>query len=82
MSKRLLVNGIPLHESPMKDHPLTPMRDSCLIRMLEAQSVNKAGPIQLETVRMGSEAVSSGLRNFKARDAATGSPTRSTKRIC
>ncbi|WP_100012684.1 3-oxo-tetronate kinase [Lentibacillus sediminis] len=34
----LYVNGIPLHESPMKDHPLTPMWDSDLARLMDAQS--------------------------------------------
>src|SRR6478735_7647939 len=31
----LFVNGVPLHESSMKDHPLTPMRDSNLVRVLQ-----------------------------------------------
>ncbi len=34
----LYVNGQPLHESPMKDHPLTPMWDSDLAILMEAQS--------------------------------------------
>lgn len=34
----LYVNGVPLHESPMKDHPLTPMWDSDLVRLMNAQS--------------------------------------------
>jgi 3-dehydrotetronate 4-kinase len=33
----LFVHGVPLHESGMKDHPLTPMRDSNLIRVLQPQ---------------------------------------------
>lgn len=35
---KLYVNGIPLHESPMKDHPLTPMWDSDLAALMEPQS--------------------------------------------
>lgn len=35
---RLYVNGVPLHESPMKDHPLTPMWDSDLAALMEPQS--------------------------------------------
>lgn len=62
---RLLVNGHPLHESPMKDHPLTPMRDSCLIRLLEAQSAHRAGPIPLDTVRLGVQAVSIRISELK-----------------
>lgn len=35
---RLLVNGVPLHESPMKDHPLTPMWDCRIHKLMEPQS--------------------------------------------
>lgn len=35
---KLYVNGVPLHESPMKDHPLTPMWDSDLAALMEPQS--------------------------------------------
>lgn len=35
---RLMVNGIPLHESSMKDHPLTPMWDCRIDRLMEPQS--------------------------------------------
>ena len=34
----LLVNGIPLHESHMKNHPLTPMWDSKIAKLMEPQS--------------------------------------------
>ncbi len=34
----LLVHGVPLHESPMKDHPLTPMWDSRIDRLMSPQS--------------------------------------------
>jgi len=33
----LFVNGVPLAESAMKDHPLTPMNDSNLVRLLSSQ---------------------------------------------
>lgn len=35
---RLYVNGIPLDESPMKNHPLTPMWDSRIGRLIRPQS--------------------------------------------
>lgn len=35
---RLLVNGVPLQESPMKNHPLTPMWDCQLHKLMEPQS--------------------------------------------
>ena len=34
----LFVGDVPLAESGMKDHPLTPMRDSNLVRVLAAQT--------------------------------------------
>lgn len=34
---RLFVNGIPLDESPMKDHPLTPMWDSRISQLMKKQ---------------------------------------------
>ena len=34
----LYVNGVLLQNSSMKDHPLTPMRDSSLKRLMEAES--------------------------------------------
>lgn len=34
----LYVNGVPLHESPMRNHPLTPMWDSDIAKLMEPQS--------------------------------------------
>ena len=33
----LYVNGVPLHESPMKNHPLTPMWDCRIAKLMEPQ---------------------------------------------
>tara|TARA_R110000772_G_scaffold19579_9_gene54609 strand:+ start:1277 stop:2560 length:1284 start_codon:yes stop_codon:yes gene_type:complete len=38
----LFVAGAPLNESPLKDHPLTPMQDSSVVRLIEAQGQGKA----------------------------------------
>ncbi|MDD3368854.1 MAG: four-carbon acid sugar kinase family protein [Lachnospiraceae bacterium] len=35
----LYVNGIPLHESHMKDHPLTPMWDARIAELMKPQSI-------------------------------------------
>lgn len=35
---RLMVNGVPLHESHMKNHPLTPMWDCRIDKLMEPQS--------------------------------------------
>ena len=46
-----------LSDSSMKDHPLTPMRDASLVRLMEAQSGKRCGLIPLDTVRRGAEAI-------------------------
>jgi uncharacterized protein YgbK (DUF1537 family) len=53
----LFVNGIPLHESSMKDHPLTPMWDSNLVRVLERQTRLSVGLVAFEDVDAGLERV-------------------------
>ena len=53
----LFVGAVPLNESPLKDHPLNPMHDSNLVRVLARQSRTKVGLIDLATVTRGPEAV-------------------------
>ncbi|MGY2047407.1 3-oxo-tetronate kinase [Methylobacterium sp. JK268] len=53
----LFVGAVPLHESPLKDHPLNPMRDSNLVRVLARQSRAPVGLVDLATVAAGPEAV-------------------------
>jgi 3-dehydrotetronate 4-kinase len=43
----LFVNGVPLHESSMRNHPLNPMTDSDLVRVLQAQSKRPVAPLSL-----------------------------------
>ncbi|MDZ5077555.1 3-oxo-tetronate kinase [Nesterenkonia sp. HG001] len=50
-----------LHESGMRDHPVTPMRDSNLLRLLEAQSTGRARNIPYTVVSAGPEAVREAL---------------------
>ncbi len=50
---RLFVGDVPLDESSMRDHPLTPMRDASLVRLMAAQSPHKVGMIAWETVAGG-----------------------------
>ncbi len=54
----LFVGSAPLNESPLKDHPLNPMHDANLVRVLQRQSKASVGLIDLMTVAQGSEAVS------------------------
>ncbi len=53
----LFVGGVPLAESPMKDHPLTPMRDSNLVRVLQQQTSLPVGLIPFEVVDRGPGAI-------------------------
>jgi len=46
-----------LAESPMKDHPLTPMRDSNLMRLLEPQVTRPVDLVDRLTVAKGAEAL-------------------------
>ena len=64
----LFVNGVPLHESSMKDHPLTPMRDSNLVRVLQRQTELSVGLVPYEDVEPGPDA----LRSAFARERAAG----------
>ncbi|EJZ18697.1 four-carbon acid sugar kinase family protein (plasmid) [Rhizobium sp. Pop5] len=50
-----------LSESPMKDHPLTPMRDSSLVRLLAPQVRGKVGLANRLVVARGAEALKARL---------------------
>ena len=62
---RLFVGDALLHESPLKDHPLNPMRDSNLVSVLQRQSKAPVGLIDLSTVARGGKAVGSRLRELE-----------------
>jgi 3-dehydrotetronate 4-kinase len=64
----LFVGDELLAESPMKDHPLTPMRDSNLLRLMAAQSSRKVGLINIERVRAGVEAIRAAVQELRSRD--------------
>ncbi|KJC59237.1 serine kinase [Bradyrhizobium sp. LTSPM299] len=53
----LFVGAVPLNESPLKDHPLNPMHDSNLVRVLAQQSRTGVGLIDLATLNRGADAV-------------------------
>ncbi|MBS0242739.1 MAG: four-carbon acid sugar kinase family protein [Proteobacteria bacterium] len=53
----LFVGDVPLAESPMKDHPLTPMRDSSLVRVMQSQSKGKVGLVAYPVVEKGRAAI-------------------------
>jgi len=53
----LFVGAVPLNESPLKDHPLNPMHDSNLVRVLARQSRTGVGLVDLATVARGADAI-------------------------
>lgn len=53
----LFVSGVPLSESPMKDHPLTPMRDANLVRVLQRQMMLPVGLLAYDVVEAGASAL-------------------------
>ena len=53
----LFVGDELLHESGMRNHPLTPMNDSNLVRVLQAQTPRRVGLIDYRTVARGADAI-------------------------
>jgi uncharacterized protein YgbK (DUF1537 family) len=63
----LFVGAVPLNESPLKDHPLNPMHDSNLVRVLARQSRTKVGLVPLADVTRGAAAVRVRLADLAGR---------------
>jgi len=53
----LFVGDVLLSESGMRDHPLTPMRDPSLVRVLQRQSRGRVGLVPEATVARGAAAI-------------------------
>ena len=62
----LFVGSVPLNESPLKDHPLNPMHDANLVRVLARQSRTRIGLVELSVVTRGPEAVRARLAALSA----------------
>ncbi|WP_420963173.1 3-oxo-tetronate kinase [Brucella sp. IR073] len=63
----LFVGPMLLSESPMKDHPLTPMRDANLVRVLQEQTKRRVGLVPFAAVDRGSEAIAAAFTEATAR---------------
>ena len=61
----LFVGGALLHESGMQDHPLTPMRDPNLVRVLSRQTEGTVGLVPYPTVLRGGATIRSALATLK-----------------
>src|SRR5580700_4193511 len=62
----LFVGDVLLSESGMKDHPLTPMRDPSLVRVLQRQSRGRVGLVQHAAVAKGAEAIAAAFAELRA----------------
>src|SRR6202011_4628405 len=60
----LFVGAVPLNESPLKDHPLNPMHDSNLVRVLARQSKTGIGLVDLAAPPRGPDAVRARLADL------------------
>jgi uncharacterized protein YgbK (DUF1537 family) len=54
-----------LSESGMRDHPLTPMRDPSLVRVLSRQTKHRVGLVQQAAVARGAEAIGAELARLR-----------------
>ena len=62
----LFVGAQLLSESSMRDHPVTPMTDPLLTRVLQRQTQGRVGLIAYDTVDRGEEAIDAALSTLRA----------------
>ena len=62
----LFVGDVPLSESGMRNHPLTPMTDANLVRVLQAQVKGKVGLADYAAVRQGEAAIRARFAQLQA----------------
>jgi uncharacterized protein YgbK (DUF1537 family) len=61
----LFVGDVLLNESGMQHHPLTPMTDANLVRVMQAQCKSKVGLLSHKTIAQGATAISLEITNLK-----------------
>ena len=61
----LFVGDVLLSELGMRDHPLTPMRDPSLVRVLQRQSRGRVGLVPAAIVSRGAEAIRSAFAELR-----------------
>ena len=66
----LFVGDVPLDESGMRDHPLTPMRDASLVRVMQAQTRRKVGLVAHDVMRQGADAIRARFAALRAEGVA------------
>jgi len=65
----LFVGDVLLNESGMQDHPLTPMKDANLVRVLDSQSQGTVGLVDYDTVRRGPSATQDAFSRLREEGA-------------
>jgi uncharacterized protein YgbK (DUF1537 family) len=68
----LFVGDVLLSDSGMRHHPLTPMTDANLVRVLQSQSSARVGLVGLNVVRRGPEAIRERIARLQAEGIAFG----------
>ena len=63
----LFVGDVLLHESGMQNHPLTPMTDSNLVRVLQAQCTQQVGLVDYRVVGKGANAIRDRMEELRQR---------------
>jgi 3-dehydrotetronate 4-kinase len=63
----LFVGDVLLSESGMRDHPLTPMRDPSLVRVLQRQTRHKVGLVPYATVSKGAQAIGAAFAELRGK---------------
>ena len=66
----LFVGDMLLNESSMRNHPLTPMTDANLVRVLQTQSKGLVGLIDYQTIAKGVDAIDSRMKELKATEVS------------
>lgn len=61
----LFVFGEPLDESGMENHPVTPMTDSSVVRLMQRQSQGECGLVNYRLIEQGADAVSAKFADLK-----------------
>src|SRR5258707_14834479 len=64
----LFVGDVLLSDSPMRHHPLNPMTDASLVRVLARQTKHKVGLVALKQVQAGSASLRAALDKLAADD--------------
>lgn len=62
----LFVGNVLLNESGMQNHPITPMKDASLIRLMDAQASGRTGLVSYAEVAKGADSVKSRLQALRS----------------